>query len=90
MEAAPLADAGFTSCSAVKKALGNLYPGSSIIVYGVGGLASYAIQFIRVMAPHTKIIAVSRSERKLRWARELGVHEAVTPKIWGGCEEDKP
>jgi D-arabinose 1-dehydrogenase len=32
------------------------------------------------MAPHTKIIAVSRSERKLRWARELGAHEAVTPQ----------
>lgn len=78
-EAAPLADAGLTSYSAVKKSLNYLYPGSVAIVYGVGGLASYAIQFLRIMAPYTTIVAVSRSDEKLDWARRLGAHYAVHP-----------
>jgi len=78
-EAAPLADAGLTSYSAVKKGLQYLYPGSLAIVYGVGGLASYAIQYLRHMAPYSKILAVSRSDEKLSWALRLGAHEAVKP-----------
>jgi D-arabinose 1-dehydrogenase-like Zn-dependent alcohol dehydrogenase len=77
--AAPLADAGLTSYSAVKKTLPYLYPGSSVLVYGVGGLASYAIQFLAHMAPYTTIIASSRSSDKLKWAKELGAHYAVYP-----------
>lgn len=77
--AAPLADAGLTSYSAIKKVLPYLYPGSSVIVYGVGGLASYAIQFLRYMAPYSTIIASSRSDEKLKWAKELGAHYAVHP-----------
>lgn len=50
-----------------------------MIVYGVGGLASYAIQFLRHLAPYVKIIAVSRSDNKLKWAVELGAHYAVHP-----------
>jgi D-arabinose 1-dehydrogenase len=80
VDAAPLADAGLSSYSAVKKALGKIYPGSLVVVYGVGALASYAIQYLRVLAPQAKILAVSRSGVKLRWARELGAHEAVRPE----------
>ncbi len=78
-EAAPLADAGLTSYSAVKKALPYLRPGSVVIVYGVGGLASYAIQFLRRMTPFSTIVAVSRSDEKLKWAEELGAHYAIHP-----------
>lgn len=79
IEAAPLADAGLTSYSAVKKGLQYVYPGSLVIVYGIGGLASYAIQFLRHMAPHTKILAVSRSDEKLAWAEKLGAHATAKP-----------
>ncbi|WP_054842822.1 NAD(P)-dependent alcohol dehydrogenase [Vulcanisaeta distributa] len=79
IEAAPLADAGLTSYSAVKKALPYLKPDSVVIVYGVGGLASYAIQFLKHLVPYVKIVAVSRSDSKLKWAMELGAHYAVHP-----------
>lgn len=78
-EAAPLADAGLTSYSAVKKAIPYLRPGSVAIAYGVGGLASYAIQYLRKMTPYVTIVAVSRSDEKLKWAEELGAHYAVHP-----------
>ncbi|MFP3310275.1 MAG: NAD(P)-dependent alcohol dehydrogenase [Caldivirga sp.] len=79
VEAAPLADAGLTSYSAVKKAMPYLHPGSTVVVYGVGGLASYAIQYLRHMTPYVTIVAVSRSDEKLKWAEELGAHYAVHP-----------
>ena len=83
IEAAPLADAGLTSYSAVKKAIPYLYPGSVVVVYGMGGLASYAVQYLRKMTPYVTIVAVSRSDEKLKWAEELGAHYAVHPSELG-------
>ncbi|MDG6899627.1 MAG: alcohol dehydrogenase catalytic domain-containing protein [Nitrososphaerota archaeon] len=79
-EAAPLADAGVTSYSAVKKALSKTEPGSLLILYGVGGLAGYAIQLVKALAPASKIVAVSRRKEKLEWAMELGADEGITPE----------
>ena len=78
-EAAPLADAGVTSYSAVKKAIPFLRADSVVIAYGVGGLASYGIQFLKILSPASKIIAVSRKKEKLDWAVELGARKAVFP-----------
>jgi D-arabinose 1-dehydrogenase len=78
-EAAPLADAGVTSYSAIQKIVPYLREDSIVIVYGVGGLASYGIQILRKLHPDVKIIAVSRSKRKLDWSMELGATVSVLP-----------
>ncbi len=46
VEAAPLTDAGLTTYTAIKSALPGIYPGSTAVVIGIGGLGFYAIQFL--------------------------------------------
>ena len=78
---APIADAGTTSYSAVKKSLveiGNRTD-STAIVYGVGGIALYTIQIMKVLAPMIPIIAVSRKDEKLKFAEKLGADIAIRP-----------
>ncbi|AOL17410.1 alcohol dehydrogenase [Sulfolobus sp. A20] len=70
--AAPLADAGLTSYSAVKKALKYAKADSSIILYGFGGLGIYALQIIKALAPYLKVYVVTRSKEKLNLIEELG------------------
>ena len=95
VEVAPFADAALTPYSAIKKVLGRLYPDSFAVVVGVGGLGQYAIQFLKVLAPETNIIAVDVSDRKLEIAASLGasylvnsrkvnVLEEVVGKVTGG------
>ena len=78
-DAAPLADAGVTSLSAVRKSLPLLIPGSVVIAYGVGGLASYGIQFLKLLSPTSTVVAVSRSKEKLEWAMSLGADYTTAP-----------
>jgi propanol-preferring alcohol dehydrogenase len=47
IEAAPLTDAGLTTYTAIKSALPVIYPGSTAVVIGIGGLGLYAVQFLR-------------------------------------------
>lgn len=70
--AAPLADAGLTSYSAVKKALRFLRADSTVILYGFGGLGIYALQVLKILAPYVNVIAVARSEQKLDLIEKLG------------------
>jgi D-arabinose 1-dehydrogenase len=79
-EAAPLADAGTTSMGAVRKALPFLAQVTEpvIIVNGIGGLASYLIQILKVIASNAKIIAISRSEAHRELALKLGADVAVS------------
>ncbi len=74
--AAPLTDAGATSYHAVKKVLPKLTAGSSAVVIGVGGLGSFAVQWLRLLSP-ARVVAVDVSARRLDLARELGAHETV-------------
>jgi D-arabinose 1-dehydrogenase-like Zn-dependent alcohol dehydrogenase len=78
---APIADAGTTSYSAVKKSLAEIgnRTDSTAIVYGVGGIALYTIQIMRVLAPMIPIIAVSRKDEKLKFAEKLGADVAIKP-----------
>src|SRR5258705_11941022 len=75
IEAAPLTDAGLTTYTAIKSALPGIYPGSTAVVIGIGGLGFYALQFLRqlINAPN---IAVHPSEAKLKLARKEGAAEA--------------
>lgn len=78
---APIADAGTTSYSAVKKTLFELdhRTDSTAIVYGVGGIALYTIQMLKVLAPQIPVIAVSRKDEKLKFAERLGADHAIKP-----------
>lgn len=78
---APIADAGTTSYSAVKKALNEIgnRVDSAVIVYGVGGIALYTIQILKVLSPNIPVIAVSRKETKLTFAEKLGADYAINP-----------
>jgi len=56
-ELAPLTDAGLTPYRAIKKVKHLLNPGSTIAVIGMGGLGTYAIQYARLLAPNSTVIA---------------------------------
>jgi propanol-preferring alcohol dehydrogenase len=75
--AAPLTDAGITTYSAVKPALPAIFPGSTAVVIGVGGLGLYAVQFLRLLTS-ARVVAVDSTEARLRLAREYGADDVVT------------
>jgi len=77
IEAAPLTDAGLTTYAAIKPALSGIYPGSTAVVIGIGGLGLYAVQFLRQLSG-ARVVAVDSSEARLKLAREYGADDAVT------------
>src|SRR5499426_2446083 len=76
IEAAPLTDAGITTYSAIKAALPGIFPGSTAVVLGVGGLGLYAVQFLRLLTA-ARIVAVDSAEARLNLAREYGADDVV-------------
>lgn len=83
IEAAPLTDAALTPYRAVKKLLPSLYPGSTVVIIGVGGLGQFGVQFARVLTPSCQVIAIDVDSKKLEIARELGADHVIH-----GREED--
>ena len=73
MDIAPLADAGLTAYSAVRKAAEHLAPGHYTLVLGAGGLGHVGIQILRAISA-TEIIVVDKSEMALDLARKVGAH----------------
>lgn len=71
-----LTDAGLTPYHAIKAARQKLFPGSTALVIGVGGLGHIGIQMIRAMSD-ARVIAVDVNEEKLALAREVGAHHTV-------------
>lgn len=70
------ADAGLTAYHAVKKAEQLLYPGTTAVVIGAGGLGHIGIQSLKLLTA-ARVIAVDRSEGSLELARECGADEVV-------------
>jgi NAD+-dependent secondary alcohol dehydrogenase Adh1 len=70
------ADAGLTAYHAVKKAAGLLYPGTTAVVIGAGGLGHIGIQTLKVLTA-ARVVVVDRSEGSLELARECGADETV-------------
>jgi NAD+-dependent secondary alcohol dehydrogenase Adh1 len=70
------ADAGLTAYHAVKKAEQMLYPGTTAIVIGAGGLGHIGIQSLKVLTA-ARVIVVDRSEGSLELARECGADDVV-------------
>ncbi len=75
--AAPLTDAGITTYSAIKPALPGIWPGSTAVVIGIGGLGLYAVQFLRQLTA-ARVVAVDRSDARLTLAREYGADDVVS------------
>ncbi|MFV0407743.1 MAG: NAD(P)-dependent alcohol dehydrogenase [Propioniciclava sp.] len=76
VESVSLTDAGLTPYHAIKTAQHKLYPGSTALVIGVGGLGHVGVQIIRALSQAT-VIAVDVSEEKLELAREVGAHHTI-------------
>jgi propanol-preferring alcohol dehydrogenase len=77
IEAAPLTDAGITTYSAIKAALPGIWPGSTAIVIGVGGLGIHAVQFLRQLTG-ARIVAIDSTEARLKLARDHGADVTIS------------
>ena len=75
-DVAALADAGITAYHAVRKAIPLLYPGTSCVVIGAGGLGHIGIQCLAAL-PATRIIVVDRNPEALKLAEQLGASQTV-------------
>jgi len=75
-DVAALADAGITAYHAVRKALPLLYPGTTCVVMGAGGLGHIGIQCLSTLTA-TTIVVVDRNPDALKLATDLGAHHTV-------------
>jgi NAD+-dependent secondary alcohol dehydrogenase Adh1 len=75
-DVAALADAGITAYHAVRKALPLLYPGTTAVVIGAGGLGHIGIQCLAALTA-TSIIVVDRNPSALKLAEELGADTTI-------------
>jgi NAD+-dependent secondary alcohol dehydrogenase Adh1 len=75
-DVAALADAGITAYHAVRKAIPLLYPGTSCVVIGAGGLGHIGIQCLAALTA-TTIIVVDRNPEALKLAEQLGAQHTV-------------
>lgn len=76
VQAAPLTDAGLTPYHAIKADLWRLYPGSSVVVIGVGGLGHLAVQMLRVLSS-ARIVVIDPRESSRRLALASGAAVAL-------------
>jgi NAD+-dependent secondary alcohol dehydrogenase Adh1 len=75
-DVAALADAGITAYHAVRKAIPLLYPGTTCVVTGAGGLGHIGIQCLSALTA-TRIIVVDRNPGALKLAEQLGADDTV-------------
>jgi NAD+-dependent secondary alcohol dehydrogenase Adh1 len=75
-DVAALADAGITAYHAVRKSVPNLYPGTTAVVQGAGGLGHIGIQSLAAITG-TRIVVVDRNPDALALAKEIGADETV-------------
>ena len=57
-----------------------LGPGKSIAIIGLGGLGSYAIQYAKILASSSTILAFGRNNDKLNLAKRNGADHAINIK----------
>src|SRR6266446_1007793 len=75
-DVAALADAGITAYHAVRKAIPLLYPGTTCVLIGAGGLGHIGVQCLAALTA-TRIIVVDRNPDALKLAEQLGAHHTV-------------
>ncbi|MGV9798387.1 NAD(P)-dependent alcohol dehydrogenase [Mycobacterium sp. NPDC003449] len=79
---APLTDAGLTPYRGMKKLkdAGALGAGRTVVVNGIGGLGSYAVQYARLLGGGATVVGFARSEDKLAVAKANGAHHTVNTR----------
>jgi alcohol dehydrogenase, propanol-preferring len=79
---APLTDAGLTPYRGMKKlrSAGRLGAGRTVVVNGIGGLGSYAVQYARLLGAGATVVGFARSEAKLAVAAEHGAEYTVNTR----------
>jgi NAD+-dependent secondary alcohol dehydrogenase Adh1 len=75
-DVAALADAGITAYHAVRKAIPLLYPGTTCVVIGAGGLGHIGIQCLAALTA-TTIVVVDQNPDALKLAADLGAQHTV-------------
>ena len=70
---APILCAGVTVFNSIRQL--NVPVGSTVAIQGLGGLGHLALQYCNKFG--YKVIALSRDDKKEKFARELGAHEYV-------------
>ena len=75
-DVAALADAGITAYHAVRKAIPLLYPGTTAVVIGAGGLGHIGIQCLAALTA-TRIVVVDKNPDALKLAEQLGADVTV-------------
>jgi NAD+-dependent secondary alcohol dehydrogenase Adh1 len=75
-DVAALADAGITAYHAVRKAIPLLYPGTTCVLIGAGGLGHIGVQCLAALTA-TRIVVVDRNPDALALAGQLGAHHTV-------------
>jgi NAD+-dependent secondary alcohol dehydrogenase Adh1 len=75
-DVAALADAGITAYHAVRKAIPLLYPGTTCVVIGAGGLGHIGVQCLAALTA-TTIIVVDRHPEALKLAGQIGAHHTA-------------
>src|SRR6202000_2402374 len=75
-DVAALADAGITAYHAVRKAIPLLYPGTTAVVQGAGGLGHIGIQCLAALTA-TRIVVVDANAEALELAKQIGAEETV-------------
>jgi NAD+-dependent secondary alcohol dehydrogenase Adh1 len=75
-DVAALADAGITAYHAVRKAIPLLYPGTTVVVIGAGGLGHIGIQCLSALTA-ANIVVVDRNPDALKLAEQLGARHTV-------------
>lgn len=75
-DVAALADAGITAYHAVRKAIPLLYPGTTCVVVGAGGLGHIGIQCLAALTA-TNVVVVDRNPDALALASKLGATHTV-------------
>src|SRR6059036_20760 len=75
-DVAALADAGITAYHAVRKAIGLLYPGTTAVVIGAGGLGHIGIQCLTALSG-TRVVVVDKNPDALKLAGQIGADETV-------------
>jgi len=74
---APLGCAGITTYRAVKKVKQYLDPGDYVVIVGLGGLGSYACQWVKALMPYVGLIGIDVREEAIEFASKLVKFDAL-------------
>ncbi len=87
VDAAPLTDAGLTPYHAIKRSLGVLIPGSTVVVIGAGGLGHMAVQILAALTPATIVVVDQRLDALERTTAYGATHTIFTGE--GGMTQEE-